>query len=101
MTLGFEVIDNFYSRRDLSVDEYVKDYPEFFLDSKRPSKLVYCPPEDYDIIRDLAKKHHLEPIKDCKSIDKRRNMDGKCMVVTEPKLMRGVDYRRGANSSGE
>ena len=71
------------------------DIATFFEDSRSDSKLVWCNDnlQTINMIRKAAEARGLKVEIDCEDLTLIRDMEGRCLIVTEEELMRGVDYR--------
>ena len=84
-----------YSCNELDIDFTMKDIEAFFDASERSAKLIWCTPEQEEVVAKLAVSADYKPKVNCTDLDLIRNMYGYCLIVTESDLMRGIDYRTG------
>ena len=84
-----------YRCNELVIDFTMNDIEAFFDASERSAKLIWCTPEQEEVVAKLAVGHDYKPKVNCTDLDLIRNMYGYCLIVTERDLMRGIDYRTG------
>ena len=74
-------------------DEEVDSFEAFFEQSNRCAKLVWCTPGKMLLTEEKATEAGFKVFRNCENLDYIRNMRGRCLIVTDEYLMRGIDYR--------
>ena len=84
-----EITPTFELKKDLEGADI-----QTFLALNKGAKLIYCEPKDAE--KDFipaAKGFKMKVLVNEPSVEIRRNLTNECLIVTDPKLMLGVDYR--------
>ena len=93
--LKFEIRSNFrYLEEPKGIDCEISDFVVFFDNSFSASKLIWCD-DDLKLIRSVSKETESREFKaeiDNYDITVIRSMEGRCLIVTNKELMRGIDY---------
>ena len=94
--LGFKIWNEEvfgYEAVDPEIDFKVPDWKTFFERTTRGAKLVFGSLNDANRIAQVATDAGFQTKVDSRDFNLIRNMSDWCLIVTEEKLMRGIDYR--------
>ena len=92
--LNFGILSDWgYPDENREPDEEVDSFEAFFEQSNRCAKLVWCTPGKMLLTEEKATEAGFKVFRNCENLDYIRNMRGRCLIVTDEYLMRGIDYR--------